>query len=151
MANVNLVNPITNQFQKHSEMGPINHPQMVLYVYGFGLPTLHQFVEPFLVPAVPFLSDGRSHRLSLKRNQRRARHGGNHRSSCPRAGGSWFFSLSLSHSIYIYMHMCYISTCAFMFNLQTVGSLSNICALWLQVGKIMMEYGKWPIYRWFTY
>ena len=88
MANVNLVNPITNQFQKHSEMGPINHPQMVLYVYGFGLPTLHQFVEPFLVPAVPFLSDGRSHRLSLKRNQRRARHGGNHRSSCPRAGGS---------------------------------------------------------------
>ena len=38
------------------------------------------------------------------------------------------------------MHMCYISTCAFMFNLQTVGSLSNICALWLQVGKIMMEY-----------
>jgi len=29
MANVNLVNPITNQFQKHSEMGPINHPQMV--------------------------------------------------------------------------------------------------------------------------
>ena len=110
---------------------------------------------PITIPKqVPFLSDGRCHRLSLKRNQRGARHGGNYRASFPRALDSFMYSrclcihlytvydciciyLRMFHVIHVNMLYLHVHLCLNL-EFKTTGSLSNICPLCLQVCKIMV-------------